>query len=41
MYEIAEYKGLQHHFRLTIAMPRSLLDVAMVGLRKAVLALRP
>lgn len=39
MYEIAGHKGLQHHFRLNIAMPRSLLEKAMDGLRKAVLAL--
>ena len=39
MYEIAGYKGLQHHFRLNIAMPRSLLEQAMDGLRRAVLAL--
>ncbi len=39
MYEIAGYKGLQHHFRLNIAMPRSLLEKAMGGLRKAVLEL--
>jgi cystathionine beta-lyase len=39
MYEIAGYKGPQHHFRLNIAMPRPLLEEAMDGLRKAVLAL--
>ena len=39
MYEIDEYKGLQHHFRLNIAMPRSLLEQAMDGLRNAVLVL--
>jgi len=39
MYEIADYKGLQHHFRLNIAMPRSLLEQAMDSLRNAVLAL--
>ena len=39
MYEIDEYKGFQHHFRLNIAMPRSLLEQAMDGLRNAVLAL--
>jgi len=39
IYEIHEYKGLQHHFRLNIAMPRSLLEKAMDGLRSAVMAL--
>jgi cysteine-S-conjugate beta-lyase len=39
MYEIEGYKGLQHHFRLNIGMPRSLLEQAMNGLRKAVQAL--
>jgi len=39
MYEIEGYKGLQHHFRLNIAMPRSLLEQGMDGLRKAVLKL--
>jgi cysteine-S-conjugate beta-lyase len=39
MYEIQQYKGLQHHFRLNIAMPRSLLEKAMDGLRSAVMAL--
>ena len=38
-YEIGGYKGLQHHFRLNIAMPRSLLEQAMDSLRNAVLAL--
>ena len=38
-YEIEGYKGPQHHFRLNIGMPRSLLEQAMSGLRKAVLAL--
>jgi cystathionine beta-lyase len=38
-YEIHQYRGLQHHFRLNIAMPRLLLEQAMDGLRKAVLAL--
>jgi len=38
-YEIDGYKGHQHHFRLNIAMPRSLLEQAMDGLRKAVVAL--
>ncbi len=38
-YEIDRYEGLQHHFRLNVAMPRSLLKQAMNGLRKAVLAL--
>ncbi len=38
-YEIGEYKGLQHHFRLNIAMPRSLIEQAMDKLRNAVLAL--
>jgi len=39
MYEIDKYKGLQHHVRLNIAMPRSLLEQAMDGLRNAVLAI--
>ncbi len=37
--ETAGYEGLQHHFRLNIAMPRSRLEQAMDGLRKAVQAL--
>ena len=39
MYEIDGYRGPQHHVRLNIAMPRSLLEQAMDGLRNAVLAL--
>jgi len=38
-YEIRTYKGRQHHFRLNIAMPRSLIEQAMDRLRNAVLAL--
>ncbi|MBK35089.1 MAG: hypothetical protein CME26_06105 [Gemmatimonadetes bacterium] len=38
-YQIGEYTGLQHHFRLNIAMPRSLIEEAMDRLRNAVLAL--
>lgn len=38
-YEIDEYKGPQHHFRLNVAMPRSLIEQAMDRLRNAVLAL--
>ena len=38
-YEIDEYKGPQLHFRLNIAMPRSLIEQAMDKLRNAVLAL--
>ena len=38
-YEIGDYNGLQHHFRLNIAMPRSLLEQAMDSLRNAVLTL--
>ena len=38
MADIAGYKGLQHHFRLTIGMPRSQLEEAMSNLRKAVLS---
>ncbi|MBT3375106.1 MAG: aminotransferase class I/II-fold pyridoxal phosphate-dependent enzyme [Lentisphaerae bacterium] len=37
--EIQHYKGLQHHFRLNIAMPRPILEQAMDNLRNAVLAL--
>lgn len=37
-YEFAGYKGLQHHVRLNIAMPRKTLERAMANLRKALLA---
>lgn len=37
--DIAGYKGLQHHFRLNIAMPRPLLARAMDSLCKALPAL--
>jgi cystathionine beta-lyase len=35
--EIDGYNGLQHHIRLNIAMPRTILKRAMEGLRKALL----
>ena len=34
--EYASYQGPQHHFRLNVAMPRSLLGTAMDGLRCAI-----
>lgn len=35
-YEIADYSGKQHHFRLSVAMPRSQLQIAMENLKKAI-----
>ena len=34
-FQIADYTGKQHHFRLSIAMPRQELKAAMENLRKA------
>ena len=34
-YQIADYSGKQHHFRLSIAMPRQQLEFAMENLRNA------
>ena len=34
-FQIADYSGKQHHFRLSIAMPRQQLDFAMENLRNA------
>ena len=36
-YKIASYTGLQHHFRLAIGMPRSLLEPALDKLRQRLL----
>ena len=35
-YNIADYTGKQHHFRLSVAMPRCLLEAAMENLRRTV-----
>lgn len=35
-YQINSYTGKQHHFRLALGMPRSVLEKAMSNLRKAI-----
>lgn len=37
MWEIKSYTGPQHHFRLSVAMPRQQLESALAALRKALL----
>ena len=34
MYQIAGYQGKQHHFRLAVAMPRKVLEAALLSLRR-------
>ncbi len=36
-YDISDYTGKQHHFRLAVAMPRPLLETAMRRLRQVLL----